>query len=295
MATGGDEGQPARASRRDQIRRLIQAIRVSDEAAVRDAVIRLSRSRPLFAPFAFAVGALAMLFGGLMLLFSNWRLTLVQILPAMWIWLAMLDLKVHVLRGRSFRVLTGPVTIPLVLAVAAITAASFFLNAVFAFAISRPGQPQIRPAFREARSHLATIVGWGFAVGICLGLSTIIFTRWGRWWFAISLSIVIAVMMIAYVAVPARMIGIKTKHSRRDELTASVVGGTIGAVVCTPGYLLGRAGLVMLGSHALLIPGIIVFAIGLALQAGTTSAVKAVQMSAKLVAGHQPPAGSPGL
>jgi hypothetical protein len=42
-----------------------------------------------------------MLFNGLKLLFSNWRLTLVQILPAMWIWLAMFDLKEHALHGKS--------------------------------------------------------------------------------------------------------------------------------------------------------------------------------------------------
>jgi hypothetical protein len=35
------------------------------------------------------------------LLFTNWRLTLVQILPAMWIWAAMLDLKAHALHGKE--------------------------------------------------------------------------------------------------------------------------------------------------------------------------------------------------
>ncbi len=88
-----------------------------------------------------------MLFDGVELLVTNWRLTLVQVLPAMWIWLAMRDLKARVLRGKSFHLVHGPVVILLVLAVAAITAACFFLNAVFAFAIARPGPPVIRPAF----------------------------------------------------------------------------------------------------------------------------------------------------
>ena len=100
------------------------------------AVLRLSRSRRLFAPLALGAGALVALFDGVKLLVTNWRLTLVQVLPAMWIWLAMLDLKAHVLRRKSFHVVHGPVVIPLVLAVAAITAACFFLNAVFAFAIA---------------------------------------------------------------------------------------------------------------------------------------------------------------
>jgi hypothetical protein len=228
-----------------------------------------------------------MLAEGVKLLFSNWRLTLIQVLPAMWIWLAMLDLKAHVLHGKSFHTLRGPVLIPIVLVIAAITAASFFLNAVFAFAIASPGRPVIRPAFIQARSHLAVVLGSGGVVGVGLGLATVVFVRWGLWWFALSLGIVIGVMMVCYVAVPARLIGMKTSYSKRDKLTATVVGGAIGAVVCTPPYVLGRIGLIMLGSRALLVPGIILIVIGMTLQAGATGAVKAIKMSAKLVSGRQ--------
>jgi hypothetical protein len=285
-ANGGP--RPRRVASRAQVGRLVRAIRDSDFAVVEDAVLHLSASRRLFAPLALTVGAFAMLFEGVKLLFSNWRLTLIQILPAMWIWLAMLDLKAHVLHGKSFHTLQGPILIPIVLAIAAITAASFFLNAVFAFAIASPGGPAIRPAFIQARSHLAVVLGSGGVVGIALGLSTMVFVRWGLWWFALWLGITIGVMMICYVAVPARLIGMKTSYSKRDKLTATVVGGAIGAVVCTPPYVLGRIGLIMLGSRALLVPGIILIAVGLTLQAGATGAVKAIKMSAKLVSGHQP-------
>jgi hypothetical protein len=74
----------------------------------------------------------------------------------------------------------------------------------------------------------------------------------------------------------------KTMYSRRDKPTAIAVGGAVGAVVCAPPYALGR-----IGSHMLFIPGVIAFAIGLMLQAGATSTVKAVTMSAKLVSGQQ--------
>jgi hypothetical protein len=66
------------------------------------------------------------------------------------------------------------------------------------------------------------------------------------------------------------------------------VGGAVGAVICGPPYALGRIGLLMLGWHALFIPGVILFAIGLTLQAGATGAVKTVKMSAKLVSGGHP-------
>ena len=119
----------------------------------------------------------------------------------MWIWLAMFDLKAHVLHGKSFTVLRGPVLIPIGLLIIAITVASFFLNAVFAFAVSRPGRPEVRPAIAQARDHLKPIVASGAVVGALLAFSTIVVTRWGRPWFTISLGIVVGVMMVSLVAV----------------------------------------------------------------------------------------------
>jgi hypothetical protein len=269
---------------------LIRTIRDGDDAMVEAVVVQLSRRRRIFAPLALAVGAVAMLFHGLRLLLSNWRLTLVQVLPAMWIWATMLDLKLHVLHGESFRVIRGPVLIPIMLGVVAITMASFFLNAVFAFAIARPGPPEIRPAFATARSHVGVVLCWGVAVGLLLGFSTVVVVRWGLWWFVLSLSIVLGIMMVCYVAVPARLIGVKTTRSRRDKFTAAAVGGALGAVVCTPPYLLGRVGILMLvgWSHALFVLGIILLCVGGVLEAGTEGAVKAVKVSAKLVIGHRP-------
>jgi hypothetical protein len=284
---GGPAAPHGPGGRSARIREFVRALRDGDEAMVEDTVLRLAQSRRAFAPLALVVGGFAMLFNGLKLLFLNWRLTLVQVVPAMWIWLALFDLKIHALHGKSFHVLRGPVLIPILLAIAAITAASFFLNAVFGFAIVQPGVPEVRPAFARARARLGIILGSGIVVGLMLGFATMIVTRWGRPWFGIALSIVIGVMMVCYVAVPARLIGVKPASSRRDKLTASAVGGAVGAVVCTPPYVLGRIGVLMLGSHVLFVPGILLIAIGATLQAGATGAVKTVQMSAKLLTPHR--------
>jgi hypothetical protein len=284
------DGNP-RPSRR-HVALFIQAVRDGDQMAVNEMVMRLSRARPWLAPLAFTVGAFAMLLDGVRLLLTNWRLTLIQVLPAMWIWAAMFDLKAHVLHGTSFHELTGPtVVIPLVIGVAVVTAAGFYLNAVFAFAIVQPGRPRIRPAFTQARSHLLVVLGSGAFVGVLLGLATVVVTRWGVFWFGLSLSIVVGIMMVCYVAIPSRLIGMKAAVSKRDKLTASLVGGAVGAVVCTPPYALGRIGLLMLGSSTLIvfILGVIFFTVGLTLQAGATGAVKTVKMSAKLVSGRQLP------
>ena len=276
-------------------RDLIRAMAESDDAAVEAAVLELSQSRRIFAPLVFAVGAFVMLVQGLKLLFSNWRLTLIQVLPAMWIWVALVDLKAHVFHGSEFRVWHGSVQAALVLGITVVTAACFYLNAVFAFAISQPGKPRIRPALALAGRHVAVVLGVGLVVGLALGFSTIVVPRFGTFWFTLSLGIVIGVMMLTYVTVPARLVGIRPTGSRRDKLAATCVGGALGALVCTPPYVIGRLGILLLGSHVLFVVGVVLLAFGLTLQAGATGAVKAIKMSMKLAVGAdaRAPAGPP--
>ncbi len=292
------EGVPPTAagvptSRRAQVGvlfvRLVEAVRTGDDDMVESAVLALSRRSRWLAPLALLVGGFAMLFQGLKTLFINWRLTLVQILPAMWIWVVMVDIKAHVLHGKGFHIFKNPfVAIAVIAVIASITAASFYLNAVFAFAIGRKGTPEIRPAFAMARMHRRTILTWGFGIGALVGFSAIVVDRWGQFWFAFSLGIMAAVLMFAYVAIPSRLLGLRTEQSRRDKLSAAAVGGAIGVVICSPPYALGRIALIMIGSHTFRYLAVLLLIIAVILQTGATSAVKAVKMSAKIVAGSTP-------
>ncbi|HEV2980754.1 MAG TPA: hypothetical protein VGX51_04935 [Solirubrobacteraceae bacterium] len=276
---------------RKRLGSLVRAIESDDEVMV-ERLLQMSRSHRAFAPLALTAGAFAMLLHGVRLLLSNWRLLLVEALPAMWIWLAMADLKLHVLHGASFRVIRGPILIPIWLAIVALTAAAFFLNAVFAFAIAHSREPNIRPAFSAARRHAAAVVVPGAVIGVLLALSTTVVTRSGRPWFALSLGIVVGAMMVAYVALPARLIGSRPAHSKRDKLAAGALGGLLSMAVCTPPYLLARLGILLLGS--LLVPGIALLAVGATLQAGATGAVRAIKMSASLTAGRDRGQGAAG-
>jgi hypothetical protein len=293
MAAEARPEEESRRSRREilktQGRALIDAIESGDEAAVESAVIALSRSRRIFAPLVFALGAFVMLFQGLKLVTTNWRLLLVQVLPAMWIWVAFLDLKVHVFKGKEFEDWHGPATLALVLVIALVTAACFFLNAVFAFAITQPGPPKVRPAFALARQHLPAVLGVGLVVGVALGFSAIVVPRWGHPWFGISMGVVVGVMMLTYVALPARIVGVRPRGSRRDKLATTAVAGAASALICTPPYVILRIGILLLGSNVLFALGVVLLAVGLTLQAGATGAVKAIKMSAKLAAGDVPP------
>jgi uncharacterized membrane protein len=270
-----------------QARALVDAIRDGDEATVETAVRGLGQSRRRLGPLlVFALGAFVMLFQGVKLLVSNWRLALIQVLPATWIWLALLDLKAHAFRGKEFHTWHGAAATALVVAIMLVTAASFYLNAVFAFAIATPGEPRIRPALTLARRHLVVVLGFGAVVGLALGFSAIVVPQWGKTWFTLSLGIVVGVMMFTYVTLPARLVGIRATGSRRDKLAASTIAGTVGALVCTPPYVIGRIGILLLGSNALFALGVVLVVVGFVLQSGATGAVKAIKMSAKLAAGR---------
>ena len=289
--------EQARRSRRRSVRelwrRLIVAIRDGDEHTVEQAVLQLARTRKIFAPLALIVGAFVMLFSALRLLVTNWRLMLVQTLPALLIWAVTLDLKAHVLHGKEFNVVRGPIVVVLFVLAVLVTIGAFFLNAAFAFTISRPGPPDLKAGFRQARRHARAVIGWGTVLGLALGFAAILVPRWGLRWFALTLGIVLAVMMVCYVAVPARIVGVQTvkpadMSARRDKLAATAVAGLVGGIICTPPYVISRLGESLLGSGSLFALGVALIVVGLALEAGATGAVKAIKVSAKLLAGRSP-------
>lgn len=271
-------------------RRLGGAVRDGDDREIETALVDLSRRHRLFAPLSFLIGAFLMLFQGVKLLITNWRLTLIQVLPAMLVWAAMVDLKVHALKGRSFNVLRGPVLIPIVLAIALLAVGAYYLNAVFAFYVSGRSNGWLaeafRPAFAEANRHRRTIVCWGLLIGVALGFATMVAPRWGRGWFTLFLGIVVAVMMVTYVTVPAALVGVRSERpGAREQITATAVGGAMSAVLCSPPYALGRLGIVLLGTSHLFALGLVLLIIAVPIQAGAVSATKAVKVSSKLLAG----------
>ena len=292
MAAAAHGEENSRRSRREvlrtQGRALVDALQAGDEAAVESAVLALSRSRRIFAPLVFAVGAFVMLFQGLRLVFVNWRLMLVQVLPAMWIWAAMLDLKVHAFRGKDFHAWSGPARALARRGDRARDGGELLPQrgvrvrhhaagpaADPAGVCARATALRGRPRSRADRRRRAGVLG-----GRRSPLGTPVVRPLD--------GVVVGVMMLTYVTLPARIVGVRPAGSRRDKLGASLVGGALGALICTPPYLLGRLGILLLGSHVLFVLGIVLLAVGFTLQAGATGAVKAIKMSAKLAAGDLP-------
>ena len=63
----------------------VGAVRSTDPANVESALKDLGGKRRWLAPLVYAAGTVAVVFDGVLLLLRNWRLTLLQLFPAMWI------------------------------------------------------------------------------------------------------------------------------------------------------------------------------------------------------------------
>ena len=268
---------------RRQIVTLAHAVESTDPAQVGRALSALASSRRILAPLGWALGTILLLFQGLRTIVVNWRLTLIELVPAIWIGLTWWDLRVHALHRLELTPVHGAVLVVVAVGVIVITVACYWCNAVFAMAVE-PGHPRsIREAFAKTRVHARYLNTWGFGVGIAHAVASTLVVRTGLFAFSLAIGAVALVMMISFVTVPARLLGLTTKRPLPQKISSVAVGGAVSAVAEAPGFLLNRVGLLLLGVHLLVVPGIVVFAVGVALQTAAVSSVSAVKLSTQFV------------
>lgn len=262
---------------------LAHAVVSTDPEQVGRALSALASSRRILAPLGWALGTILLLFQGLRTIVVNWRLTLIELLPAIWIGLTWWDLRVHALHRLELTPVHGAVLVVVATGVIAITVVCYWCNAVFALAVE-PGHPRsIREAYGSARRHARYLNTWGLGVGIAHAVASTLVVRTGLFAFSLAIGAVAVVMMISFVTVPARLLGLTTRRPLPQKVSSVAVGGAISAVAQAPGFLLNRVGLLFLGVDVLVVPGIILFVVGVALQTAAVSSVSAVKLSTQFV------------
>lgn len=274
-----------------RLRSLAGAVAQAEPAAVEAAARSLGSSRRYLAPVAWAAGALVLVVRGIKLLLLNWRLTLVEILPAFWVWLIMYDLKQHALRSAAFRQLGLWLSLGLLLLCVSATIAAFWCNTVFGFAVAAE-RPLIGPAWRLTEHNWRQVVVSGAALGAVLAVAGLGVPRLeSRWAYVVASGTVYALMLVSLVAVPARILGVekRPRSSPRETVGRLAAGGALSAVAMTPGFVLDRIGVILLGVAGLRPLGFILLTIGVGLYAAGLSSVRAVKLSMKL---HPAAAGS---
>jgi hypothetical protein len=273
--------------------RAVEAVRSTDPAQVESALAQLSGGRRWLRPLAYAAGTVAIVFDGVVLLLRHWQLSLLQIVPACWIWVMTWNLKNHFLSNRHIPPGIGPVAVIGVLIAAQV---AYWRNATFAYTMIQGDATSTRAAFREARPH------WRLVGGLAPLTSALQATIWLLMpymrvrWFWIALLVMFVVQVYLFIAIPSWLLAVEKSGSRRDHMTRSLTTGVLSGVASTPGFLFNRIGLLLLGvGGAVFWVGVAVVSIGAVLHVTASSSVRVVKMSLRLrpAAAPTPPIAAP--
>jgi hypothetical protein len=240
-------------------------------------------SNVLFRVLLLVSGTLLLIVRGIVLLVANWKLILLELVPAVWLGVVLWDLRRHTIEGDALVVPSGWAAAGAAAVIAVATTTSYWCNVAFAFAaVGDDGQ--VGSALRAAGGNrrpillaaLAVSAGhaWVSLRGATIGVGT----------FSVGIAVVVAVNMYLYTALPARVVGIgRSRASIRERVERSVVAGTISAVAAAPGFLLSRLGQVLLAISVTRPVGMVVLVVAVLLQVAGISSSRAVAMSSELL------------
>jgi hypothetical protein len=287
MATGREQpvAVAARRTRRESLKRAVAAVRATDATRVESALTDLGGRRRWLTPVVFAAGAVALVFDGVVLLLQNWRLTLLQALPAIWIWVMTWNLKTNFVTKPTIS--TG---FAIIAAIGVVTAAqvAYWCNAIFAYTMVQE-RVDTRAAFREARARWHLIGGLALLTGGVQATIWLLMPRLNTHWLWLALLVMFVVQIYLFIAIPCWLIGVRKTGSRRERAAQSVTTGVLSGIASLPGFLLNRVGWLLLGSGGLGVLGGVLVAIGAVFHVTASSSVRVVKLSVRLRPDDQAP------
>lgn len=261
------------------LRAAVAAVRSTESATVEVTVRELALRRRWLVPLAYAAGTVAVVFDGVVLLVRNWRLTLLQLVPAAWISVMTWNLRTHLLKGHELDPAVGPAAAASVLVAAQ---AAYWCNATFGFVMAQQGASDIGAAFREARPHWRFIGGLALLTGGAQAAIWLLLPQASLRWFWLALLAMFVVQVYLFVAIPSWLIGVRPTGTRRERAMQSMTTGVLSGVAATPGFLLNRIGLLLVGVGPLGWIGVAILAISAVLHVTASSSVRVVKMSVRL-------------
>jgi hypothetical protein len=270
---------PPRGSRWHALVRATAAVRSTDPALVESALTDLGGKRRWLAPLVYVAGTVAVVFDGVLLLLHNWRLTLLQMFPAVWIWVMAWNMKNHLLAKSTF---STNAVVAAAIGVVLAAQVAYWCNATFAFTMAQAPAADIRAAFVEARRHWRLIGGLALLTGGVQALIWLLMPRLEADWLWVALLAMFGVQIYLFVAIPCWLIGVGKTGTRRERTTQSVTTSVLSGVAALPGFLLNRIGWLLLGAGALGIVGLALLAVGAVLHVTASSSMRVVKLSLRL-------------
>lgn len=157
---------------RRQVRSLLSAARriVVDAGTLSDdellaTIARLRVGRVLAGPLSFLAGAVLLVLHGIVLLLTNWRLLVLELLPAVWIAAVLWDWRFHVVEGHELTEVHDGWALAIAAFVVLATMASYWCNVAFTYSALDHRMP-LRDALHNATRHVRLVGATALAVGL---------------------------------------------------------------------------------------------------------------------------------
>src|SRR4051812_1104568 len=220
---------------------------------------------------------------GIKLLFTNWRLLALELVPATWVWFTLWDLRREGLRAPPLQNITVGEVILTVSIASVFSIAALWCNCVFGFAVSQP-PTRVRPAIRQTWPHRWRLVVAGFVVGAGVSTGFAVIPRLDELWvYLLAVWAMYGIMLSSLVVMPAWVIGIQRRRFGPVETVQRwVTGWALAAVAITPGFVVARFGDLLISVSRLEVLGYVVLTFGAVLYIAGLSSLKAVTLSMKL-------------
>lgn len=263
----------------------VAALRSTDPATVESALTDLAARDRWLKPLAYAAGTVAVVFDGVLILARHWRLTLLQLVPAVWVWVMSWNLRNHIL-ARADATTAAAVAIGIGIVLTA--QISYWCNATFGYTMAQGEKTDIRAAFAEARPHWRLVGGLALLTGAIQATIAIAIPRTEARWLWLALLLMFLVQIYLFIAIPAWLLGVRKTGTRRERIARSATTGVLSGVAATPGFLLNRIGLLLLGTSLFWV-GVVIVSIGAVLHVTASSSVRVVKLSLRLRPGAQEP------
>lgn len=267
----------------------------ADAHEVAESLRALGRRSPWLRPLVLAGNTLDALVRAVLVLLTTARLTLVELVPAVWIGAITWDWRVHASGELPLPEVHGTVVALVVVGVVLANLAAYWCNATLTFALLQPPPIEVRGAFAHARRHGALITSWALAIGTAHAFVSVVLSRTTVGWFGLGSSVIAIAQLYAIVALPVALAGLPRRHLpiRQRAVNAAVVGA-ITVVALAPGFALNRLALLLIGV-GLPPVGFLLLVIAVLVQVAATSSAHTVTLATKVnvIAGtDNPDAGS---
>ena len=272
-----------------QLTLLRRAAEASDPADIALLLQRAGAHHRFLLPLAFAGHTLASVVHGVLVIARNWRLMLIELIPAVWIGAITWNWRAHVSGRIELVEVHGTVAVAIAVFVVTVNLLAYWCNAVFAFTLSQDDRSDLSAAFRQARQRANVVNAWAISIGALHAYVAVFAVRWSIGGFAVAQGMIAIIQMYALVALPAALAGLRRQRKLpiRERLSAMAITAALTGLAVAPGFGLNRAGIVLIGLGLPLLGGT-VLTVAIILQVAATSSASAVKLAARL---STPPTG----